>query len=217
MVSRRIKLAVLCILFASLGCTLGQEITTLTPQIVTVVVTQIPATAVNASTQVPTATTQPININSEATAFSKGEVITVGTATPTTRRVFIYLVALDDNGKSGKKIGCNDSIVPIEREIPRTASPLTDTLKLLFSAKQQFYGQSGFYNALYQSNLRVEGISERNGVFRVNLLGELSLGGICDNPRAEAQIKETIMQFATVKQANVFLNGVALENYFSER
>src|SRR5687767_12651027 len=89
----RFVLAVLCLVLVSLGCNLGQEIATSTPQIVTVVVTQIPPTVENtATTQSPTATTPPIAINSEATAFSKGEVLAPRTPTPTTRRVFIYLV-----------------------------------------------------------------------------------------------------------------------------
>lgn len=204
------------IILVTMACNLGQQVTITpqaTPQIVTVVVTQVPPT-IDIATNIQS--TQSSG-QSEQDAFANVDNVAVGTATPTTRRVLIHMIALDDNGKSGKLIGCNDSLIPVTRDIPRTASPLTDTLNLLFSLKDQYYGQSGLYNALYHANLRVEGISAHDGVFRVNLLGELNLGGVCDSPRVEAQIKETILQFSTVKQVNVFLNGKPLEDYFSEK
>ncbi|MCC7449499.1 MAG: GerMN domain-containing protein [Anaerolineae bacterium] len=137
--------------------------------------------------------------------------VLAASSTPTTLRVKLALMAVNDNGQSGKKIGCGDSVVMVDRDVPRTGAPLKDTLTLLFSLKQRDYGQSGLYNALYQSDLKVDGISSDNGVFRVNLSGKVALGGACDGPRFEAQIRETIMQFGTVRQANVFINGVPLE------
>jgi hypothetical protein len=141
--------------------------------------------------------------------------VRVQPTTGATIRVKLFFIALEDNGRSGKRIGCGDSVVFRERDIPRTESPLRDTLTLLFSAKQQYYGTSRLYNALYLSELRVNGISSRNGVFRVDLSGRVGLGGLCDGPRFEAQIKETILQFPTVRQVNVFINGVALERVVS--
>lgn len=135
--------------------------------------------------------------------------------TSTTLRIKLYFVALGDNGTSGKQIGCGDSLIPVLWDIPHTASPLTDTLNALFSVKSQYYGQSGLYNSLYQSALTVEGISAHDGNFRVNLIGQTRLGGVCDSPRFVAQIKETILQFATVKSADVYVNGIALEALLS--
>jgi hypothetical protein len=41
------------------------------------------------------------------------------------------------------------------------------------------------------------------------------LGGVCDNPRVEAQIEETALQFATVSEVAVFVNGKPLEEIIS--
>jgi hypothetical protein len=137
-------------------------------------------------------------------------------ATPTgLLRVKLYLVAIGDNGKTGQKIGCGDSLIAVDRDIPRTGSPLKDTLTLLFAIRDQYYGQSGLYNALYQSDLKVDGISSHDGVFKVDLSGKVQLGGECDNPRFEAQITQTIRQFSTVQQADVYVNGKSLENILS--
>ena len=135
--------------------------------------------------------------------------------TSTTLHVKLYFVALNDNGKSGKLVGCGDSLVAVDRDIPHSASPLTDTLTALFAVKTQYYGQSGLYNALYQSNLRVEGVSAHNGVFRINLVGKTQLGGVCDDPRFIGQIRETALQFPTVKQADIYVNGISVEKLLS--
>jgi hypothetical protein len=37
------------------------------------------------------------------------------------------------------------------------------------------------------------------------------LGGTCDSPRVDAQIKETALQFLTVKQVSIFVNKIPLE------
>jgi len=129
--------------------------------------------------------------------------------------VQIFLIALEDNGQSGKKIGCDDSVVPVQVTIPATQSVLRAALEALLSLKDQFYGQSGLYNALYQSNLQVEGVKIEGGKAVINLSGTLMLGGVCDNPRVEAQIEETALQFATVSEVAVFVNGKPLEEILS--
>jgi hypothetical protein len=201
------------------GCTLMQSTAIPTPMLPATAAPTI-APAGTQVTRVPleAVTTGPtFAADSEQSAFG-GVGIGPATAAPTAgpRQVKIFMVALEDNGQSGEKIGCNDSLIPVSREVPVSPSPLTDTLTLLFSLKSRDYGQSGLYNALYQSNLKVEGISAHDGVFRVNLIGTVQLGGVCDNPRFVNQIRATVMQFATVKQANIFINGKSLESYLSE-
>ena len=129
----------------------------------------------------------------------------------------IFLIAINDNGRSGKKIGCDDSAVPVERSIPTTAAPLTAALKELLSIREQQYGQSGLYNALAQSNLKLAGVAISNGKATINLSGTLLLGGVCDNPRVAAQIQQTALQFPAVQQAAVFINGVPIERVLSEK
>jgi Sporulation and spore germination len=137
--------------------------------------------------------------------------VPVQPTTAATTTVKLFFIALNDNGRSGKAVGCGDSVVFRERDIPKTESVLRDTLTALFSAKQEYYGTSRLYNSLFRSNLQVVGISNHEGIFRVELSGQLVLTGVCEDARIQAQLMETIMQFSTVRQANVFVNGVALE------
>lgn len=135
----------------------------------------------------------------------------------TVSSVKLFFIALNDNGQSGKKIGCGDSVVPVQVSIEPTTAPLRAALEKLFSIKTQFYGQSGLYNALYQSNLHVDDAVVANGTATVHLSGSTALGGVCDDPRFGAQITETILQFPTVNTAVVFINGQRLEDFLSER
>ena len=134
-----------------------------------------------------------------------------------TQRVQIFVIALEDAGKSGEEIGCGDSLIPITREIPQTQAVLQASLKELFSLKDQYYGESGLYNALYRSNLTVESAVVENGTAVVRLTGQLMLGGVCDNPRVEAQIRKTAEQFSSVQQVEIFLNGEPLQESLSGR
>jgi hypothetical protein len=61
----------------------------------------------------------------------------------------------------------------------------------------------------------VEGVTLEDGEAIVKLSGTLMLGGVCDNPRVEAQLEETALQFSTVSRVSVFVNGVPLEGLLS--
>jgi hypothetical protein len=129
------------------------------------------------------------------------------TATPNT--VKIFMIALEDNGKSGVKIGCNDSVVPVDIQIKETDKPVAAALTQLFAIKTK--DSNGFYNSLYQSNIRVQTSDVVRGKVVVNLIGTYKLGGTCDTPRFIAQIRNTVEQFDWSKDATITLNGVALE------
>lgn len=131
--------------------------------------------------------------------------------------VKIVLIALEDNGQSGTPVGCGDSAIPINVTISRTQAVLRASLEKLFSAKQQFYGESGYYNALYQSDLQVAGVTIEEGKATIRLTGTIMLGGTCDAPRVQAQIEQTALQFSTVSEVDVFINDVPLEEFLSTR
>jgi hypothetical protein len=114
-------------------------------------------------------------------------------------------------------VGCGDSAIPINVTIPRTQAVLRAALEKLFSAKQQFYGESGYYNALYQSDLQVAGVTIEQGKATIRLTGTILLGGSCDAPRVQAQIEQTALQFSTVSEVDVFINEVPLEEFLSTR
>lgn len=134
-----------------------------------------------------------------------------------TQIVNIYFIALEDNGVAGKKIGCNDSVVPVKREIAKTQTPLKAVLEELLSYKNQYFGESGLYNALYQSDLRFDSAVIQNGEAVIKLSGILQLGGACDNPRVKAQIEETALQFQTVSTVRVLINNKPIDDVLSGR
>lgn len=137
--------------------------------------------------------------------------------TATEQFVKIVLIALEDNGQSGTLVGCGDSAIPINVTIPRTQGVLRAALEKLLSAKQQFYGESGYYNALYQSDLQVARVVMEQGKALIHLTGSIVLGGTCDAPRVEAQIEHTALQFSTVSEVAVFVNDVPLEEVLSTK
>ncbi len=130
-------------------------------------------------------------------------------------RVKIFMIALNDSGKLGKKIGCDDSAIAVERIIPVTNAVLRASLNELLSIREPEYGQSGLHNALASSTLKVDDVTIVAGRAMIYLSGNLVLGGACDNPRVDAQIKETALQFPTVRQVSVFVNKIALDQILS--
>lgn len=100
-----------------------------------------------------------------------------------------------------------------------TVSPVRESLERLFAYDQQFYGQSGLYNALVGSDLTVEpnGLKIGTDVVEVWLSGQVRVGGTCDVPRVHQQIAFTAASAAGVDKAQVYLNGVLFEEAMSSR
>ncbi len=171
-----------------------------------------------------TATPQ-VSLTPETTATVPQPIVTPVSVTATslpsltpatnTQIIKIYLVAIGDNGASGTKIGCDDSLVAVDVGIPPTAGVLRAALSELLAIDSETYGDSGLYNALYQSNLEIENLSVINGVASIYLSGDLMLGGVCDHPRVESQLSAIALQFSTVSSVEIFINGVPLKDVLS--
>jgi hypothetical protein len=144
--------------------------------------------------------------------------VTAVSRTPTAAQqtVKVFLIALEDNGQSGPLVGCGDSAIPVTVTIPHTQGVLRAALEKLLSIKQQFYGESGLYNVLYQSDLQLKSVTIDQGKAIIHLTGTLMLGGVCDNPRVAAQIEQTALQFSTVNDVAAFINDTPLEEVLSQ-
>ena len=118
----------------------------------------------------------------------------------------IYLISPDDGGP----IGCGDTVVPVTVEIPSTRGVLRASLDKLLSLHSAYYGESGLYNALYQSQLTIEDVRIDNRIATIRLAGTIVLGGVCDTPRVQAQLEQIALQFSTVDQVNIYINGEPL-------
>lgn len=124
-----------------------------------------------------------------------------------------YLIALNNGGS----IGCGDSLVPVTVEIPATHGILRASLEKLLALRTQFYGESGLYNALYQSNLTIDDVRIDNRIATIRLSGQIVLGGACDSPRVQAQLEQAARQYSTVDQVKIYINGTPLQDVLSEK
>jgi hypothetical protein len=125
------------------------------------------------------------------------------------REVNVYLVALDDRGRRGRRIGCDDSLVPVKRTVAAAGAPLKAAVEELLALPRQYEGGLGNYWA--GEGLRVESaVVGRGGVATIRVEGTLPVAGVCDVPRIEEQIKATARQFRGVRTVRVFLNGERL-------
>ena len=137
------------------------------------------------------------------------------TSAPSANEGKIFMIAVGDNGAAGKKIGCDDSVVGVNVPLGDPAAPLRSVVEKLLGVQSQYYGQSGLYNALFRSDLQLSSVTLKDGVADIYLTGSLTLGGVCDNPRVQAQFEETALQFSTVNQVNVYINNKNLLDLLS--
>lgn len=129
--------------------------------------------------------------------------------TPTAQEVKVYLVAVGDNGKKGKKIGCEDSLVPVTRTIKSAGEPLRATIEELLAVPHEYSKELGNY--WWGKNLKVKSVAIADGVATIHISGEGPfVAGVCDEPRIIEQIEETAKQFPAVKKVKVFVNNQTL-------
>jgi hypothetical protein len=208
-----LRLAWLCLLWMSVMM-LGALACSIPLAPVTGTATAVPTDTIVPTMVVPTAapTANPPTLLPAPTATQQRP------PAPQTGEVLVFLVAIEDNGTSGKQVGCGDSLVPVRRSIAPTPLAIVAALNELFALKGQYYGESGLYNALYQSNLRVDrAVVDANGVANVVISGQVLLGGTCDTPRFKGQIEETILSISGVKSASIMLNGKPIDEALSSR
>ena len=60
------------------------------------------------------------------------------TAVLSAKEAKIFMIAINDNGTSGKKIGCNDSAVPVTITLADPAAPLRGALDKLMAVRTQY-------------------------------------------------------------------------------
>ena len=125
------------------------------------------------------------------------------------REVKVFLVALDDKGRRGRRIGCDDSLVPVTRTV-RAGDLLKAAVEELLLIPREYEGGLGNYWA--GEGLRVQSAAIAAGVATIRIGGTLPVAGVCDMPRIEEQIKSTALQFRGVRSVRVFLNGQRLSD-----
>ena len=134
----------------------------------------------------------------------------------------IAVVKMEDDGKTGEKIGCGDSIIYIEKTAEGTK--LEETKKIQLALKELFAigvtaVDNEYYNGLQHSkNLKVESVNKTNNgdnsIISVILSGELISAGTCDDPRIKEQIYSTVKANSSADEVQVYINDQELEEYF---
>jgi hypothetical protein len=92
---------------------------------------------------------------------------------------------------------------------------LAIALAQLLSPGDQAPATSDLYNALSASSLNyVSGYLHGTTVV-VNLSGQLQPGGVCDNPRIEAQLTQTAVAATGASRAEIYIDGRNLDELLS--
>ena len=133
---------------------------------------------------------------------------TEGSETTSTAVSRVMLAFLDTAGNSnGTSRGC-DKVIMVPWHIATTSAPLSGALKALFGISTTTV--NGWFNFIDRTNetLKFDHATVLSGTANIYLTGSLSdLAGICDDPRTAIQIEETALQFSTVKEVQIYLNG----------
>ncbi|MDQ0802116.1 hypothetical protein [Arthrobacter sp. SLBN-112] len=127
----------------------------------------------------------------------------------------VYYVAVGDNGVSGPAIGCGDSLVATTTAPVRFTDQVGPSVGTLLANKSRDIGQSGLINVLYQSSLTYVAGELDGSTITIWLTGQFMLGGVCDIPRAKAQLEYTAMAASGATSAQVFVNGRPIDDVLS--
>lgn len=183
--------------------------------VIIVALLAVGAAAYYLGTQQPAATVHQDDSNKQPAEQPQKE--TTNAPTTVTKQMQIYYIATEDEGKSGEKIGCGDSLIPVKTESVTTADPLKEAMTRLLANKDQYYGESGLYNALYQSNLTYQSGRTEGDTVTVDLTGTLQQNGECDAPRIKAQLERTAIDASGATTAVITVNGRSLDDVLSLR
>lgn len=167
------------------------------------------SSAAPSSSAVPAPNTAPTNTRSSTPTSSSAQ--------PSTAALTIFYVAVDDQGKSGPKIGCGDSMVATESAPETFTDQVEASIKMLLNDRSSEHGQSGLVNALAASDLRFIDSKISGDEVAIDLSGTVSSGGTCDDPRIIEQLKYTAKTAAGVGSARILIDGIDIGKVLSQK
>lgn len=175
-----------------------------------------PASPTTAENSAPAQSTQPAT-GSAAGNMPASSAATGSSVDPMTGALTLFYVAVGDEGKSGPKIGCGDSLVATETGPVEFTNQIEASMIALLDDDEQELGGSGLRNALASSDLDYISSTVKGDSVSVELSGTVSSGGICDDPRMIGQLEYTAMTAAGTGQAQILVNGEKLEEVLSAK
>ncbi|MFJ5960296.1 hypothetical protein [Pseudarthrobacter oxydans] len=162
-------------------------------------------------------TEAPQDLGGAAVLRASGKPGPTGTpAAPHT--VTAYYVLLDDGGRNGVRFGCNDSLVGVPHETSVAGEALPAAVGALIDPPGSAAAggpEADLYNALASSRLKFLSGSFDGTTVTVYLAGSLRPGGACDLPRLEAQLTQTAVAAVGAIRAEIYVNGLTLEEVLS--
>ncbi len=143
------------------------------------------------------------------TATSSASAVTIVPSVVATPITDVQIALVNEIGTpSSSTFGCGDQIEMVHRTV-NTTTPLKTAIQELLSIHNRNYGASGLTTALYQNNFTVSNVTITGNHADIDLTGSIMIGGACDNPRIEEQMKRTILQFPSIQTYQIKLNGTA--------
>ena len=134
---------------------------------------------------------------------------------PKEHDVTVFLIAQMPKDGNAKDIGCGNITKPMTQKSTFQGDPVRDALKVLFALSRAGYKNGELYNALYQSQLKVQSVKTKDGAVTVHLTGSIKMSGECDIPRVRAQIIETINAASDTQNVVVFVDDKKLDDALS--
>jgi hypothetical protein len=115
---------------------------------------------------------------------------------PETEIVSLYMTALEDRGQRGEEFGCGDSLAPVEVTVQSHDEPYLRVAAAL-QALLIHQPEDDLYNVFTatSSDLGIVAVTIFEDTAAVSFAGDLAVGGVCDEPRVEEQIRQTVLQF----------------------
>jgi hypothetical protein len=128
---------------------------------------------------------------------------------PGTETVSLYMTALEDGGARGEEFGCGDSLVPVEVAIQTHDEP---HLRIAAALQAMLLHQpdDDLYNVFTatSSDLGMVAVTIFEDTAAVTFAGDLAVGGVCDEPRVEEQIRQTVLQLDGIGHTvSLYRNG----------
>jgi LysM repeat protein len=114
-------------------------------------------------------------------------------------------------------LGCNDELVWVQRQVAANGVPLEAALRETLALDPDVLDEKGLYNALLGTELEIEQVSVVDGTAEMRLRGSIGVGGVCELPRLEAQLTEVALQFDTVTEVNIWIDGRPLSEVLDLR
>lgn len=121
----------------------------------------------------------------------------------TTTTVMVPLIVNGGGGQFGP-FGCNSYLDFIPMQVPQTSAVLAATYNWLFSGPSSY---NNYINVIAsQYNLNFQNVNILNGIAKIYLTGSV-MGNHCADATFAAQIEQAALQYPTVNNIEVYLNG----------